>query len=421
MKFHSHDLPRVPPRLPEQNSGCPCQRGSRCRTDVPGGGWPARRGRAGWRAAAHRPGPAPAPLLRAAGCRARPGSAPACGPQAGPSQAWLTERRQLGHPGRSSLPPPRSWRHQPPTLRNTGRPPPRCADGRTRSSCRGGPWDSDPCSPPPQSHLLREPGRLREGPTGTRRASSASCCCVHAQRPTPRPGSPRLLQGSRCLPPAGTARRQCWAGPGPGRGGREGRGRTGAGGTARNTAPAHDTRGAHPSTPPAATGAPREALCAHGEPAFPRSETQTAPCGRGSDRGQGSECDRGQGAESSLVHAGTGAPCFQAPPDSEGPRLHAGPAPRPQHGREGPRGRPGGRAGAWCVWLWLLEFLVEAEGSRQSMGPGPSGPPGSMLEAQSRASRRLLSSPALHTCGAGSPACLILATWGWSAPGWGPG
>lgn len=81
----------------------------------------------------------------------------------------------------------------------------------------------------------------------------------------------------------------------------------------------------------------------------------------------------------------------------------------------------GGRAGAWCVWLWLLEFLVEAEGSRQSMGPGPSGPPGSMLEAQSRASRRLLSSPALHTCGAGSPACLILATWGWSAPGWGPG
>lgn len=173
VKFHSHDLPRVPPRLPEQNSGCPCQRGSRCRADVPGGGWPARRGRAGWRAAAHRPGPAPAPLLRAAGCRARPGSAPACGPQAGPSQAWLTERRQLGHPGRSSLPPPRSWRYQPPTLRNTGRPPPRCADGRTRSSCRGGPWDSDPCSPPPQSHLLRDPGRLREGPTGTCRASSA--------------------------------------------------------------------------------------------------------------------------------------------------------------------------------------------------------------------------------------------------------
>lgn len=229
VKFHSHDLPRVPPRLLEQNSGCPCQRGSRCRADVPGGGWPARRGRAGWRAAAHRPGPAPAPLLRAAGCRARPGSAPVCGPQAGPSQAWLTERRQLGHPGRSSLPPPRSWRHQPPTLRNTGRPPPRCADGRTRSSCRGGPWDSDPCSPPPQSHLLRDPGRLREGPTGTCRASSASCCCMHAQRPTPRPGSPRLLQGSRCLPPAGTARRQCWAGPGPGRGGREGRGGTGAG------------------------------------------------------------------------------------------------------------------------------------------------------------------------------------------------
>lgn len=244
---------------------------------------------------------------------------------------------------------------------------------------------------------------------------------MHAQRPTPRPGSPRLLQGSRCLPPAGTARRQCWAGPGPGRGGREGRGGTGAGGTARNTAPAHDTRGAHPSTPPAATGAPREALCAHGKLAFPRSETQTAPCGRGSDRGQGSECDRGQGAESSLVHAGTGAPCFQAPPDSEGPRLHAGPAPVLSTGERDREAGRGGRAGAWCVWLWLLEFLVEAEGSRQSMGPGPSGPPGSMLEAQSRASRRLLSSPALHTCGAGSPACLILATWGWSAPGWGPG
>lgn len=35
VKFHSHDLPRVPPRMPEQNSGCPCQRGSRCRADVP--------------------------------------------------------------------------------------------------------------------------------------------------------------------------------------------------------------------------------------------------------------------------------------------------------------------------------------------------------------------------------------------------
>lgn len=111
--------------------------------------------------------------------------------------------------------------HGPPPASLCGRPDP--------EQLPWGPWDSDPCSPPPQSHLLRDPGRLREGPTGTCRASSASCCCVHAQRPTPRPGSPRLLQGSRCLPPAGTARRQCWAGPGPGRGGREGRGGTGAG------------------------------------------------------------------------------------------------------------------------------------------------------------------------------------------------
>lgn len=147
-------------------------------------------------------------------------------------------------------------------------------------------------------------------------------------------GVPQAAAGKPVSPPCRNRQAAVLGGAGPWAWGKGGQRRDGRGAALLGTA--------HPSTPPAAAGAPREALCAHGELAFPRSETQTAPCGRGSDRGQGSECDRGQGAESSLVHAGTGAPCFQAPPDSEGPRLHAGPAPRPQHGREGPRGRPGG-------------------------------------------------------------------------------
>lgn len=55
------------------------------------------------------------------------------------------------------------------------------------------------------------------------------------------------------------------------------------------------------------------------------------------------------------------------------------------------------------MWLWFLGFLAEVKGSRWRLGPSPPGPEGSMLEVQSQAS------PALHTCGTGSPVCLPLS------------